>query len=43
MDLADAALVTVAERDDIRKVFTVDKTDFAVYRLHGRSRFTIIP
>jgi predicted nucleic acid-binding protein len=43
MDLADAALVTVAERDNIRKVFTVDKTDFAIYRLHGRSRFTIIP
>jgi len=43
MDLTDAALVAVAERDDIRKVFTVDKTDFAVYRLHGRSRFTIIP
>src|SRR5262245_60576600 len=43
MDLADAALVTVAERDNIHKVFTVDSADFAVYRLHGRSRFTIIP
>jgi uncharacterized protein len=43
MDLADAALVTVAERDNIHKVFTVDQTDFAVYRLHGRSRFTMLP
>ena len=43
MDLADAALVTVAERNNIRKIFTVDQMDFAVYRLHGRSRFTIIP
>jgi uncharacterized protein len=41
MDLADAALV--AERDNIHKVFTVDQTDFAVYRLHGRSRFTMLP
>lgn len=43
MDLADAALVTVAEREGIRTIFTVDKKDFAVYRLHGRGRFTIIP
>lgn len=43
MDLADAALVTVAERDKIRTIFTVDKQDFSIYRLHGRSRFTIIP
>jgi predicted nucleic acid-binding protein len=43
MDLADAALVAVAERDNIHKVFTVDQTDFAVYRLHGRSRFTMFP
>lgn len=43
MDLADAALVRVAERDAIRKVFTVDRKDFSVYRLHGRLRFTLIP
>lgn len=43
MDLADAALVTVAEREGIRTIFTVDKKDFSVYRLHGRGRFTIIP
>ena len=43
MDLADAALVAVAEREGIAKIFTVDRSDFAVYRLHGRGRFTIIP
>lgn len=43
MDLADAALVAVAEREGIRVVFTVDRKDFSVYRLHGRERFTIIP
>ena len=43
MDLADAALVGVAEREGIRKIFTVDREDFCVYRLHGRVRPTIIP
>jgi predicted nucleic acid-binding protein len=28
MDLADAALVRVAERERIRRVFTVDRRDF---------------
>ena len=43
MDLADAALVRVAEREGIRKIFTVDRKDFGVYRLHGRLRPSIIP
>jgi len=43
MDLADAALVRVAEREGIRKIFTVDPEDFSVYRLHGRVRPKIIP
>ena len=43
MDFADAALVTVAEREGIRTIFTVDRKDFSVYRLHGRGRFKIIP
>lgn len=43
MDFADAALVAVAEREGIRTIFTVDRKDFSVYRLHGRGRFTIIP
>jgi predicted nucleic acid-binding protein len=43
MDLADAALLRVAEREGIRKIFTVDRKDFAVYRLRGRIRPTILP
>ena len=43
MDLADAALVRVAERERITTVFTVDRTDFEVYRPSGRRRFQIIP
>jgi predicted nucleic acid-binding protein len=43
MDLADAALVRVAERERIRKVFTLDRKDFAVYRPQGIERFTLIP
>ena len=43
MDMADAALIRVAEREGIQTIFTMDKKDFAVYRLHGRSRITIIP
>jgi len=43
MDLADAALLRVAEREGIRKIFTVDRGDFSVYRLHGRIRPTLLP
>jgi hypothetical protein len=43
MDLADAALVRVAEREGLRRIFTVDRRDFTVYRMRGGSRFTIIP
>lgn len=43
MDLPDVALLTVAEREGIRKTFTVDRKDFAVYRLHGRIRPALIP
>jgi predicted nucleic acid-binding protein len=43
MDLADAALVRMAEREGIRRIFTVDRKDFSVYRLHGRIRPIVIP
>jgi len=43
MDLADAALLRVAEREGIRKIFTVDRRDFSVYRLHGRVRPRFLP
>lgn len=43
MDLADAALLRVAEREGLRKIFTVDRRDFSIYRLHNRTRLTLIP
>jgi predicted nucleic acid-binding protein len=43
MDLADAALIRVAERDGLRQFFTVDRKDFSVYRLHDRIRPSILP
>jgi predicted nucleic acid-binding protein len=43
MDLADAALVRVAERERIRHVFTIDQRDFRVYRPSGLGRFSLIP
>lgn len=42
MDLADAALVRVAERDALTHIFTLDRTHFSVYRA-GRRRFVIAP
>jgi hypothetical protein len=43
MDLADAALVRVAERDGLDRVFTLDRRDFEIYRIAGRKAFRIIP
>jgi uncharacterized protein len=43
MDLADAALVAVAEREGIRHIFTLDRTDFSIYRPAKLGRFTISP
>jgi predicted nucleic acid-binding protein len=43
MDLADAALVRVAERERIYTVFTVDREDFEVYRPSRSWRFSILP
>jgi uncharacterized protein len=43
MDLADAALIRVGEREGTREFFTVDRKDFAVYRLHGKIRPKILP
>ena len=42
MDLADAALVCVAEREGLDTVFTIDAKDFAIYRLGKRKRFRIL-
>ncbi len=43
MDLADAALVRVAERERLRRVFTIDRRDFEVYRAYRLGRFEILP
>lgn len=43
MDLADAALVRVAERDGWVRVFTLDRRAFEAYRIGRRKRFLIIP
>ncbi len=43
MDLADAALVRVAEREGMRRVFTIDRRDFALYRPAKIGRFEILP
>lgn len=42
MDLADASLVTAAERLDLRRVFTLDR-HFHAYRIHGRHAFDVVP
>lgn len=42
MDLADAALIRVAEREGIREFFTVGRKDFAVYRLHNKIRPVLV-
>jgi uncharacterized protein len=43
MDLAAAALLRVAERERLCKIFTVDRRDFSLYRLNNRTRPTLIP
>ena len=43
MDMADAALVRVAEREGIRRVLTLDQRDFSVYRLARKGSFTLLP
>jgi len=43
MDLADAALVRVAEREKLRRIFTLDQRDFQVYRPSRLGRFSLLP
>ena len=42
MDLADATLVVVAERRDLRRIFSLD-SDFHVYRLNTRRHLSVFP
>lgn len=39
MDLADASLVVTAESEHLRKVFTIDRKDFASYRIKRGHRY----
>ena len=43
MDLADAALVRVAERESLTQIFTLDRRHFSIYRAGRRRRFSIVP
>jgi predicted nucleic acid-binding protein len=43
MDLADAALVRVAERESLIEIFTLDRRHFSIYRPGRRRRFSIVP
>jgi predicted nucleic acid-binding protein len=43
MDLADAALVRVAERESLTHIFTLDRKHFSIYRPGRRRRFSIVP
>jgi|SRR5689334_20592150 len=43
MDLADAALVRIAERERLRRVFTLDRRDFQIYRTSRIGRFAVLP
>jgi uncharacterized protein len=43
MDLADASLVRVAERDGIDTVYTFDVKDFRVYRAEGIGALRVLP
>ena len=43
VQLADASLVYLAERESIETVFTLDRRDFSVYRTSRKRALTIIP
>jgi len=43
MDLADAAIVRVAERQRIHRVFTTDQRDFQIYRPAHLGHFVLLP
>ena len=42
-DLADCSLLRVAERDGLATILTLDRKDFAVYRVQGRRALTVVP
>jgi predicted nucleic acid-binding protein len=42
MDLADAALVRVAERERLVEILTLDRKHFSIYRPGHRRRFSVV-
>jgi uncharacterized protein len=42
MDLAAAALVRVAEREQLTQIFTLDRRHFSIYRPGRRRRFAVL-
>jgi uncharacterized protein len=43
VQLADATLCYLAERDGIHIVFTLDRRDFSIYRTSKNRRFVLLP
>ncbi len=43
VQLADASLVYLAERDQIDTVLTLDRRDFSIYRFGNNRSFTLLP
>lgn len=43
MDYADATLVALGEELNTDQVFTLDRQDFSIYRLHGTRPFRLLP
>ena len=43
MDFADASLVAAAERLNLRRVFTLDRRDFLLYRPRNVATFDVFP
>jgi predicted nucleic acid-binding protein len=41
--LADVALVHLADREEIDTIFTLDRRDFSIYRSRRKTRFRIVP
>jgi hypothetical protein len=45
MDLADASLVALAEAERLNRIFTIDRNDFATYRIkrgHRHYQFEVV-
>ena len=43
LQLADAVLLHLADRDNLTTVFTLDRRDFSIVRLRNKGRLTLLP